>query len=437
MGIGNVVEAERDAATEAEQLLQQYTALSKQLGEAKRSGAALTALKAEHKRVFDRLQVVSPRKPGKLNKAQELRLHVDLLTEPDQLRDLRQPWDDMLERIGNYSPFVTWEWWWPWLQSFSALRQPYVLVAKDQQGLLHGALPLSQDARRPRQAYFVGSGCGPDPAYVSPPMANAQALGLLLGALRDSPINSVSWQQCPVDDRLSEILTALAKEDWQMSLRIRRHYVHGELPSTWDAYVDGVPNKNRRNLLRHQFEQLEQAWGTPVCGVHTAASDEAYAVIAQMARFNVHRRALLGDRSRWQDITFQRCLDHVTELFAGRGWLRLVTIHVGDELAAALLGWAYRGTFFAYQIGTHPQHADLGLGHCIISHAIRSSIEEGLQRFEMLGQASQFKRTYFPGLTPAATVVLGPDRSDYWLGVGWDALRRAAIARLREVKHGA
>lgn len=437
MGMDTLVESEHDTATEAAQLLEQYAAISKQLAAAKGRGADLTALQAEHKRVFDRLQVISPRKPAKLRQAGQVQLHAEVLTQPQELHDLHQDWDELLERADNYSPFVTWEWWWPWVQSFGAKMRPYVLVAKDQAGQLHGSLALTRRAKRPDEAYFMGCGAGPDPAYISPPMTDAEALAVLLRALREGPVKSLSWTQCPVNPRLTEILTAVAKEEWQMSLRIRRHYVHGELPTSWEAYIEGVPSKNRRSILRHQFEHLAKAWGPPVLGVHREASDDAYAAISQMARFNVRRRQLLGDRSRWQDIAFQRCLDHIIALFAGRGWLRLHTLHVGDELAAALLGWVYRGTYFAYQIGTHPGHEDLGLGHCIISHAIRSCIEEGVQRFEMLGEASQFKRSYFPGLTPVANVVLGPDQSEYWFQVGWDALRRAAIARYREVKHGA
>lgn len=432
-----MVEAEVAAATEADELLQQYSALSRQLAEAKRARADLTALKAEHKRVYDRLQIISPRVPAKLEKAKAPALSVDVLTERDQLYELRQSWDDMLERTANYSPFVTWEWWWPWLECFGRRMQPYVFVARDDEARLHGSLALVRDTKRPGQACFMGSCCGPDPAYVSPPMANAEALAMLLHALHDSSIRSLRWDQCPVDARLVEILEAVAQEGCQMSLRIRRHYVHGELPTSWDAYIEGVPSKNRRSLLRHQFERVEQAWGPAVCAVHTEASEQTHALIDQMARLNVCRRTLLCDSSRWQDKVFHRCLGQIVDRFAERGRMRLLTIHVGDQLAAALLGWAYRGTFFAYQIGFTQQHAELGLGHCIISHAIRSSIEEGLQRFEMLGQASQFKRTYFPGLTPAATVMLGPDRSEYWFEVGWDGLRRAALARLREVKHGA
>lgn len=427
-----------ESSSVKEQLLQEYFDLSKQLVEAKREGRDLVALKAEHKRVYERLQTVSPRKPSRLESNQTLQLHADLLTTPEELYDLRHGWDSMLQRTDNYSPFVTWEWWWPTLECFGDWLHPYVLVAKDQQGQLHGSLALATDQKsRGRRAWFIGSCCGPDPAYLSPPMANAEALGVLLRALSESPVRLLKWDQCPLDTRFAEILSAIAKEKWQFSLRIRRHYVHGELPPSWDEYVETVPSKNRRNLLRHQFERLEATWGPATCTVRTDASDETYALVEQLARFNIHRRIMLGDHSRWKDSVFQQCLSRVIGLFAERGWLRLLTVHVGDELGAVLLGWAYRGTFFAYQIGISPHHLETGIGHCVISHAIRSSIEEGLQRFEMLGQASQFKRSYFPGLTPAGTVVLGPDRSNYWFEVGQQALRTAVVARFREVQHGA
>jgi hypothetical protein len=153
-----------------------------------------------------------------------------------------------------------------------------------------------------------------------------------------------------------------------------------------------------------------------------------------MAAFSVRRRKFLGDSSRWNDPVFARCLDRVLELFAERGWLRIYAVHVRGELAAALLGFAYRGTFFAYQIAESEQHAELGLGHCAASHAIRSCIEEGLERFEFLGEAQPWKRSYFSGLTPAATVTLGLDNSAYWSNLAWNSLRLALSRRFKEAR---
>lgn len=423
-----------ETATERELLLAQYASLSKQIADARLRRAKLEPITVEHKRVFDRLQEISPRRPRRLRVGEAPVLAVEHIAERDALHELREDWDELLERVDNYSPFVTWEWWWPWLECYGDTCRANVIVLRDQQGKLQGGLPLALPRRGTDRARFLGYGCGPDPAYLSPPIADSEALTAILQAIGELPVRGLLWEQCPVDERLTEIFRAVGSAGWQTALHIRRHYVHGELPNTWEAYVAGVASKNRRSALRHQFERLTVAWGEPRLEVHREWNDETLALVERMADYSIQRRRYSDCRSRYEDKLFRHCLSRTASHFAERGWMRLMTIRVGEELSAALLGWAYRGTFFAYQIGTHPQHQELGLGHCVISHAIRSAIVEGLERFEMLGQSSQFKRSYFAGLTPAATVLFGPDHSEHWFDLGSGAFRQAVAARYREFR---
>jgi CelD/BcsL family acetyltransferase involved in cellulose biosynthesis len=418
---------------ETESLRQQYSQLSRKLAQAKREKRDLEALKAEHKRVFDRLQLLAPRKPKKLAKQPEVALHGETITDPAELFDLRESWDEMLENIQNYSPFLTWEWWWPWFECFGAEYGGQVVVARDDAGKLHGGLPLATHPGG--HMFLMGSQVGPDPAYMVAPAGSKAALMAELTVLRGNG-RRIVWEQCPVDERLADVMAAAGAEDWTSLLQIKRHYVHGDLPTTWEAYIEGVPSKNRRNSLRRQFERLEREWGSPECAVLKKATPEALEIIDEMAQHNIKRREARCSKSRWLNGDFCRFLNAAVSLFAERGWMRLHTIHIEGKLAAAMLGWAYRGTFFAYQIGESDEHPELGLGHCIISNAIKASIEEGLERFEMLGQASDFKRTYFPGLTPVATLTIGPDNSKYWFALSRGSLRQAVRSRLGEVRHG-
>ncbi|MEN6644346.1 MAG: GNAT family N-acetyltransferase [Armatimonadia bacterium] len=430
----DVVEAQLEALSEQEYLLQQYKLLSRQLGEAKRAGRDLAPLKAEHKRVYDRLQELAPRKV-RSNHAPAPQLRTEVVTAPADLQALRQEWDDLLARADNYSPFLTWEWWWPWVRHFGHLHQPYLILARDQDNRLLGGLPLA--LMSDKLLGFMGSRSGPDPAHLGVPLHAShrtealQALMERVAADCGKHFPAWRWDQCAVDGQLGDILSAAARAGLQANLQVKRHYVHGDLPDTFDAYVSNVPNKNRRNYLRNQFERLEREWARPVLRVFTEASHETVDTIAQMAQYNIRRRQTLGDYSRWNAPAFSDCLDDVIQLFSERNWLRLYTLTIEGRLAAALLGWAYRGTFFAYQIGETDEHPDLGLGQCVISYAIKGSIEEGLKRFEFLGEAHPFKQTYFPGLTGAATVLLGRDDCAYWSRLGWSSLRRAVGRRLR------
>lgn len=433
---------ELEVRDEQAELLHQYKTLSQQLAQAKREGRDLEALKAEHKRVYDRLQEISPRKRKGGREQARGELRAEAVTAQTELESLRQDWDDLLERADNYSPFVTWEWWWPWVKRFGGTNAPYLLLARDQDRRLLGGLPLAMMPRgRRRMLGFMGSRGGPDPAYLAPVAdvtSREQALATMMQRLAADCGDTCcgwEWQQCPVNAKLGETLAAAAREGLQATVQVKRHYVHGDLPPTFDAYVDSVQNKNRRNYLRNQFERLEREWAKPELATHTTAA-EARRIIPQMARYNIRKRQELGDYSRWNDPTFNSCLDEVIGLFAERGWLRLHTISVEGRLAAALVGWAYRGTFFAYQIGETNEHPELGLGQCVISHAIEASISEGLKRFEFLGEAHAWKQSYFPGLTGAATVLLGRDDCAYWSTVGWASLRRAAGRVVKGLRHG-
>lgn len=421
---------EEDVVTtdQAEDLRRQYSELSQQLAQAKHDGRDLADLKAQHKQVFDRLQLIAPRKPKKLAKQPEVALHAKAITDRGELFGLRESWDQMLDRVQNYSPFLTWEWWWPWVEFFGDGYEPELVVARDGEGNLHGGLPLAAHPRG--HMFLMGSHIGPDPAYMVAPAGSRAALRAEMALLQQTKNRHIVWEQCPVDERLADVMAAAGAENWTSLLQVKRHYVHGDLPKTWEAYIEGVPSKTRRNSLRRQFERLEREWGVPECAVVKEAPPEALDIIDEMARHNIKRRETRCSKSRWLDGSFCHCLNGVIRLFAERGWMRLHTIHIEGKLAAAMLGWAYRGTFFAYQIGESEERPELGLGHCIISNAIRASIEEGLERFEMLGQASDFKRSYFPGLTPVATLTIGPDNRDYWSAMGRASLQRVVRSRL-------
>jgi CelD/BcsL family acetyltransferase involved in cellulose biosynthesis len=416
---------------EREQLQRQYSELSRQLSAARRAGADLAPLKAELKRVGALLGELSPCKRKRRQPEEPPCLKTRVIGDPSEIAGLRDAWNDLLERADNYSPFLTWEWWWPWFECIGQDHYaPHMVVVADEAGRLYGGLPLACKRRGGgAELVFMGSDKGPDPAYLT---AAAEAerrpeilSQLMRGLSSDPAITALRWDQCPVDDGLGQILGAAAREDWMAAIQVKRQYIHGALPGTWEEFIAQVPSRNRRDELRHQFRDVERKWGPVALGVHREADAQALALIDQMASFTIRRRATLRSQSRWNDDRFRRCLLQTVELFAQRGWFRLFTVSVAGELAAAMMGWAYHGTFFAYQIGEVNHHAELGLGHCVINHALHTCVDEGLDRFEFLGKAQRWKLRYFGEMTPSATITMGPGTSRYWSTVGLACLRQS------------
>lgn len=424
-------------------LRQEFEALCRQMAEARSAGLEIDQeLKSRHQEL-SRQMSGRARPKARKQPAQLLPLTAEVITDRAQLARLQPQWDDMLERGANTSPFVTWEWWQTWLEQCEKVHEPYVLVAREPDGRLAAGLPLSITGGRHGELRFMGSFEGPDPAYLRFPAAGEradEARTLVLDQLCGdcgTRFSSWRWDHCAVDEPFGDVIGQTAVRGLQATVQVRKLLVHGPLPGSYDEFINNVPSKNRRGELRRQFERLEQGWATPEFGVYRELSPEASELVEYMAAHNIRRLDTLGEYSRWKNASFNRCLSRIAERFSDRGWFRLFTIKVEGHLAAALMGWAYHDTFFAYQIGETHQHPGLGIGQCVIGHTIRSCIEEGIKHFEFLGEAHGWKRRYFEGATASATVRFGKDDSSYWSSTGKYALRRAVGKKLHEVRHGA
>lgn len=435
--------AQAETTTSRADLRQEFEALCRQMAEARAAGLEIAQeLKSRHQELARQMSGRA-RPRARKQSPQPSPLKAEVITDRSVLAELQPQWNDMLERGGNPSPFVTWEWWWTWLEHCGKSHEPYVLVAREGDGRLVAGLPLTIAGGRRGEARFMGSFEGPDPAYLCFPAAGeraGEARGLVLDQLRrDCGVRFASWRwdHCGVNGPFGDIISQTALRGLQATVQVRKLLVNGPLPNSYDEFISNVPSKNRRSELRRQFERLEQEWAPPEFGVYRELSPEAGTLMEYMAQYNIRRLDTLGEYSRWKNESFNQCLSRIAERFSERGWFRLFTISVEGRLAAALMGWAYHDTFFAYQIGETHQHPGLGIGQCVIAHTIRSCIEEGIKHFEFLGEAHGWKRRYFEGATPSATVRFGKDDAAYWASTGKYALRRAVGKKLREVRHGA
>src|SRR5262249_8081232 len=76
--------------------------------------------------------------------------------------------------------------------------------------------------------------------------------------------------------------------------------------------------------------------------------------------------------------------DEATRIFLTRGWLRLYTLRLNGEVAAALYGFAYRGKFYFYQSGFNPEYSKHSLGLVTMGLTIQSALAESLEEFDLL-----------------------------------------------------
>lgn len=157
------------------------------------------------------------------------------------------------------------------------------------------------------------------------------------------------------------------------------------LPATFDAYLDSIDSKQRREIQR----KLRRADGAEANFVVVGAEDDidqavsTFLELLQQSTFekrdwlNEGRRALFYDTAR----AAQQA-----------GTLQLAFIEVNGRTAAALFNFDYNGRIWVYNSGLDPSaFGNLSLGVVITAKAIEHAIENSRREFDFLRGNETYK----------------------------------------------
>ena len=115
------------------------------------------------------------------------------------------------------------------------------------------------------------------------------------------------------------------------------------------------------------------------------------------------------------------------------GWLRLWFLDVDDDSIAAWYGWLIGGRYQYYQAGFDPAWARHSPGLLLLSHTIRSAIEEGADHYDLLLGDELYKTRFSTVSRTARTVVLTRPRHPVRLLVVANVVLRRAARKLRRI----
>jgi CelD/BcsL family acetyltransferase involved in cellulose biosynthesis len=175
----------------------------------------------------------------------------------------------------------------------------------------------------------------------------------------------------------------------------------------WDGYLASRPRNFREQAGRY-LRRLERKHR-----VHfrrTIDESELDRDMATLYRLHDARWAerggssLGGERARRFHVDFARsALRH--------GWLRLWFLEVDGVEVAAWYGWRLGERYAYYQAGFDPAWRHLSVGFVLMVHTVRSAIEEGASRYDLLLGEEAYKARFANGGESVHTVTLSRSRS--------------------------
>ena len=372
--------------------------LSAEIGRRKSRGEDVADLVARHREL--RASLARPAASGAPVVTEALR--VSVCDRPAEFAALRNEWYGLIDDSDTYSPFLTWEWLYPWWEAYGVGCELRLLLARSSTGRLDGIAPLLlRRDRLGRCLAFIGTGKNsPRGDYfglIARRGVEPGVNGALANAICDrdlgwdyAHLEHLRWD--PVKPGFEQLL--LVGEDVLAVTETEGECVWGELPGTFEDFIAAVPHRRRRWDVRTQMQRLREAHSDADFGACLTA-EEVTASLGALARMNIRRKSARGEVSSFADPRSLAMRQHAAELFRERGWLRLDELRIDDRVIASLMGFQFRGTYFCYQMGFDDEFAAIGPVHCLLGHRIAQLIADGVTRFDFLAGEEPYKREYF------------------------------------------
>jgi CelD/BcsL family acetyltransferase involved in cellulose biosynthesis len=371
-----------------------------------------------------------------------------VVSEPTEAERLRPEWNALLARCARNEITQSPDWLLTWWRVFGGLqgRRLRLGLFRDA-GRLIGLAPLLRrrhwygGALPFRRLELLASGeplahgiCSNHLAVLAERgaeerVARAFVRGLTAGAFGDW--DEVVLPMMSGDTPMPRLLVdAFQAAGINAELTETTRAPYGELPPTWDAYLQALGRNSRRHIKRSLQAFDEWAGGATrlesVCDL--ADLEKGKAILVQL-----HQGRWAGDGQLgvFRSPLFLQFHDDLMRRLLVEGKLELLWLCVRDEPVAALYGMVWAGKVYAYQTGRRfdlPE--DVRPGFVLLVLAVRRAIEAGRQEFDLLADDMVYKRQLVP--TARSLVQVRAARASVR-----EKLRRGArgiLRRLREKK---
>lgn len=301
---------------------------------------------------------------------------VERLESIADLAAARPLWTELAERSGNI--FATWEWADAWWRHFGGEGEP-ALRACLRGDEPYAIAPLYRDRKGPFGLLrFLGHGVGDVLGPVCDRAEAPSAMRTVLAGMRDER----DWTALLAERIPGDLAAVLGGEslltEENPSLRIGGR--------SWEDYLKAA-SKNMREKVRRNTRKLERdhELAFELC----ERADQVEPMMQTL--FDLHGMrwgAEGGSFGRDSVVPFH--LDFAP-IALERGWLRLWTMRVDDEPAAAWYGFRFGRTEAYYQSGRDPKFDRFSVGFLMLARTIEAAFDDGLDTYGFLRGDESYK----------------------------------------------
>ncbi|HDL64522.1 MAG TPA: GNAT family N-acetyltransferase [Proteobacteria bacterium] len=321
-------------------------------------------------------------------------LHLKVLTDLEEVRDLEGEWNHLLDQSGIGSIFMTYEWIISWLEVYGEKGEIMILAAY-RGGELIGVCPLILRKGRfvrclVRLIEFAGDPQS-DTTDLILPEKKEEVIELFWDYLWEcrSRWSIIRLREIPGDSLNLTILGDLLLD------RKIPHYFRTcsqspflTLDKKWDDYLKSR-SKSFRYKIRRDLRRLKK--GKELQLREVSPTPEVWKTI-----FDINCKSRKADRgiNMFAGRATRDFMKKVTGLFADRGWLNIRLLFCNEVAIAYQIDFIYNYKSCYYNSAFLPEYGRYHPGYLIQGLNIKENIRQGRRELDLLRGNEQYKYFY-------------------------------------------
>lgn len=282
---------------------------------------------------------------------------------------LARAWDELADEL-SAPPFARHRWFEIWSRAYDVPVQ----VATYGSAALEGLVPIV-----PRGRSYVAPVNEETPGFQFLATSPEARLGLMSGVLAQGPVH---FRRIGESD-LSALEIAAGRRSMERAVMQRSPFI--EIASDWDTYAASLRQKFRKDLKRRE-RRLEEA-GAVEIGWEELPNDPLGEVSRiESLQWKADRGTAMGSRPQTKAF-----YEDIARWASDSGWLRLWFLKLDGKAIAFALDAVVADVYYGLKVGYDPSFAKTSPGMLLQDDTVRYAFEQGLDRFEFLGDDEAYK----------------------------------------------
>lgn len=304
----------------------------------------------------------------------------DIQGSPDELRE---EWDELADRT-DAPPFLRAGWIEPWHRAFGHGELTLLGVRRD--GRLAGVLPLQA-----QRGALASPTDWQTPMFGPVVEDEAAASELAHALLRRARRRADLWFLSADSPGLEQCASAAGEAGFASIVRTIARAPYVPVEGAFDGYMGGLDRKFRKEIGR-LWRRLEERGDARVA--YEDGSERLDDLLAEGFRLEGSGWKERAGTAIVSDPTVERFYRDVARWAAERGWLRLAFLRLDGRALAFDMCLEHGGRFYVLKGGFDVEERRHGPGTLLTHNGIERAFDRGLDSYELLGQADDYKLSW-------------------------------------------